>query len=783
MFKAISEALVKSSDALFRSSRDPELNGNLVLIGEKAFPRNHYPLMWTDIPEDLKISPYSDGRLLNGWAPAELCFDDMTESRVVRVAQLAGRKALKLTAILAAGVSLIAFPFIADTISMLPDFPTWALSSNAIGALAMWSLQAAAATIWTCGILAINYGWPLALLLPVFWWNGVVTGMQRLWDSVSRFKKLPTVDYHVYHESEAQDRHEFHDDYERFVLDVVTRLKGVPVFAVGVATGLMAARNVRGAPRRGTMMGIDLEQLRRHMIALGDTGTGKTRRFLMAMFRQVVINGFTKMGRKIGAYVTDGKGVLASQLLADCKTRMDDVRVIGLGKDDFGVDLLQGMTPEEVRDTMRKVVIQMSGSRAQGEAIWTEMPTLILYHTTRLARAMEVDENVTNDFLKDYGARPYSLYGIYKLVTNEKYLAKVMLAVGALYSDAQAQRTPDQQYAVKEGFDACAELFTTYINMPQETKMSFVANIHTVLGKTYDGNVGVKERFFCGTYDPKKTTTVDFALDGGILMIALGAGGAGGVSGHLAAIWMKTRLMVRALRRQQEDPEAAENNLCCMIADEFQLLATVGEAADDASADSGFWNIARSTGLFLICATQNYSTLRKAVGPDNAEVIMNNMSSRVVFKTQDKATLEYYQEKLGETKLAPSTFSGVYPNYDFIDRTKGEPSPWFGNKLSELLFPSAFNPSTTPAELYDINWYYQMNAQLPVEKQENPANIKKHFDELLRKAKEEAHKFRPKLRYEDLTRGQGYAFVMVERGDSTRYDLAALEPLVKYTGG
>ncbi|MCY1555523.1 hypothetical protein D9M68_921930 [compost metagenome] len=113
----------------------------------------------------------------------------------------------------------------------------------------------------------------------------------------------------------------------------------------------------------------------------------------------------------------------------------------------------------------------------------------------------------------------------------------------------------------------------------------------------------------------------------------------------------------------------------------------------------------------------------------------------------------------------------------------GEPNPRFGNKLSELFFPSAFEPSTRPADLFDIKWYYEINAQMPVEKQENPANIKKHFDELLRKAKEEAHKFRPKLRFEDLTRGKGYAFVMVERGESTRYDFAALEPLVKYTGG
>lgn len=106
----------------------------------------------------------------------------------------AGWRALKLTAILAAGVSALAFPQFLPVIDALPAFPQWAIDTHVYGALGAWALQSAAMLVWTTATVVISNGWPLALLLPVFWGVAFVQGMQLLWDSASRNMRLPTID-------------------------------------------------------------------------------------------------------------------------------------------------------------------------------------------------------------------------------------------------------------------------------------------------------------------------------------------------------------------------------------------------------------------------------------------------------------------------------------------------------------------------------------------------------------------------------------------------------------
>ncbi len=772
MLKRISKALVKSTDVLFAGSKHPERGGSLVKLAEAKFPKDQFPAMWIDIPDDLKTSPWWFGRLPNGGDPAETCFSDISEQSVVNVAHVAGRKALKLTALLAAGVSLIAFPFIERTWSLLPSFPSWALEKGAYGALMLWTLQAVSATLWTCGSLAITYGWPLALLFPVLWWNGFVGGMNRLWNSLSWRRRLPTIDYHVYSESELMDARQSYVNYSTYVMDAVTRLKDESIFEIGTATGIMHRRNVPGAPLAGSPICIDSEQIRRHIWAEGPTGIGKTYLFIKPMFYRVVIEAKWAEGRKIGAYVTDGKGVLASQLMDVVGHRKDEVRVVGIKEGEYGVDLLAGMKPGEFRDTMQKVQAQMSAGGSNQAAFWEKLPLQILYHAARLALAVETDSHLTNAFKGLFKAKPYSLFGIYMLTINLPVLKTYM---GAVTDLADAQPT---NVLLQEAKNACQMLLAQYVNQPPETRENLSGTISALLGDTFDDGIGVAERFFYGTYPAEKCVDVEHALNGGILMVAMGAAGAGLSSGHLAAIWMKARLMNRAVRRQQEDPDAAANNWCCMIADEFQLLATVGKGADDATADSGFWNISRSTGVFLICASQNFSSLAKAVGGrDNADVILQNMSTKIIFETDTDVTADYYIKLAGETKIAPSTFEGIFTNQEHIEAKYPETGVTYGTSLAACLLPSVHETPTAQHDLIDLSWYWAANEAMPYERRESNATIIKYGKDQLRAIKDSAHKQQAALNVKDLRMGNGHAFVWVKRGKGTRFDMAKLSPL------
>lgn len=778
MLKRISRALVKSTDLLFAASRHPERSGSLVKLAEARFPKEHFPAMWIDTPDDLKVSPWWFGRLPNGGDPAEICFGDISEQSVIRVANLAGRKALKLTVLLAAGVSLLAFPYIEHTLSILPAFPGWALESGAYSALMLWTLQVVSATLWTCGSLAITYGWPLALLFPVFWWNGFVAGMNRLWNSLSWRRRLPTIDYHVYSKSELLDARQAYKKYSSFVMDAVTRLKDESIFEIGLATGLMHQRNVPGAPLAGTPICIDSDQIRRHMWAEGPTGIGKTRLFIKPMYKRVVIDGEWSEGRKIGAYVTDGKGVLGYELIEISEKRKDDVRIVGVKEGEFGVDLLKGMTPTEFKETMQKVQAQMTNGGDKQAAFWEKLPLHVLFHVACLTQAIETDANLLKAFMAKYGARPYSLYGIFCLTTDIPTLKNFVGAIPEL-ADAKEKGISAREQQLRDyGKESCPMLLSMYLNQPPETLQNLSGTVSAILGDTFRDDWGVAERFFRGTYPEEQCIDVEHALNGGILMNALGAAGRGGVSGHLASIWMKSRLMNKANRRQVDDPEAAKNNWCCLIADEFQLLATVGKGADDVTADSGFWNIGRSTGLFLICASQNFASLARAVGSrENADVILKNMSTKIIFETDDDTTCDYYVKLAGMTKIAPSTFEGVYPNQEYVEAEFPYSGASYGTTLGECLLPSAHSTPTGQHDLVDVSWYWKANEAMPYERQESAATIIKYERDQRQAIKDKAHQEQTALKATDLRMGDGHAFVWVKRGIGTRFDIAKLSPL------
>lgn len=177
-------------------------------------------------------------------------------------------------------------------------------------------------------------------------------------------------------------------------------------------------------------------------------------------------------------------------------------------------------------------------------------------------------------------------------------------------------------------------------------------------------------------------TDVDYALNGGILAVAVGEAEWGTV-GQVVAVWLKTRLYIAARKRQIADPEAAKRQSVALLVDEFQMLATKGGSESDAE----FFNIARSTGVFMVAATQGIPSLQKRLGEKHTQDLLNNLRTKLCLRIEEQETLEYFQKMTGET------LRGLVVDDDYFE-TQG---------VREIERPDVPVPALTGAEVISLS--------------------------------------------------------------------------------
>ncbi|WP_323159103.1 type IV secretory system conjugative DNA transfer family protein, partial [Pseudomonas viridiflava] len=89
-------------------------------------------------------------------------------------------------------------------------------------------------------------------------------------------------------------------------------------------------------------------------------------------------------------------------------------------------------------------------------------------------------------------------------------------------------------------------------------------------------------------------------------------------------------LYIAARKRQIADPDAAKRQSVALLVDEFQMLATKGGSESDAE----FFNIARSTGVFMVAATQGVPSLQKRLGDKHTQDLLNNIRTKLCLRIE-----------------------------------------------------------------------------------------------------------------------------------------------------
>jgi hypothetical protein len=363
-----------------------------------------------------------------------------------------------------------------------------------------------------------------------------------------------------------------------------------PFLEFATSTGLLAQRRDPLAPsEKGLPVGLTVYDLSRHLMALGASGTGKTRGVLRPMVSQWIRED---MG---GSLSVDGKGALPLEFV-----NIPGFTLISPKRGKFNP--IAGMGPDAVADVLADVFSDSD----KGEPIWRDSARLML-------RMASIALHASPDLA-------FTIPALLRFCVAEHQ--------ERLHSLLSLKDSPDSRIQA-----ALAYWAVELPEMPEKTRGSIVNIVRTWLG-----NIVLHEKLgpWCDTDEPGWQVENVLRGEKAGLLLPESEYGIGGVA--ISALTMRRvydAVKLRGDRWQEQDGQQA----VLMCADEVQNLLT--------KADLETVPVARSLGLYLLSATQNVDGLYKRLEKDGALQMLGNYSSLVVLPPKTKDSNEYVEERVG----------------------------------------------------------------------------------------------------------------------------------------
>ena len=808
---AFVRALASFSQIGLFASRD-ELERSLVggerrKVSEALWPEGAHPDLYRAVPDDLIRPPYDDGRLIGGARLTWLADRHMTEAAIRSAVRVALTMAVLAFVVLTVWHFFGMYEVIKQVVAELKGggvpveqwpgqqtpskVPTgWVVSAGFVVGFQAFlrALGDLATFVPGTALVCLGLGL-LAMLMLLHSWHRVKSAPYE-WQSK---------DADVRWAYRTETRNLIRKTYRQQVLQATEYLRDLPCFLVGRACGILRARGDLAAPMIGQPLRLDQEALFQHLLVFGGTGEGKTTALLKPLIRQLL------QQKEYGMYVCDAKGVLWNDVAAVARQERPSAEliVIGTGPNQFGVDVLAGLTPTQVAGTLRSVMTQLAGGHGSSDSFWPDMAANVLRNVLSIARAYSLTEHG-----KAAAARtaisPYSLWWAYQAVLRVDVLNEALGQVRDWVNKAREQlqspatsaadreqlRALAAQISTSEVYDSMAYLESTWRDMAKDTKSGIVANLTQLL----DGFAGapvLRERFACGP--SARSISIAEALRGKIVLNALSSI-EDGLPARIVTVLLKTNLYREARRREAAYRQGAiktkpQDQPCMVVMDEVQEIVT----ADVASglSDATFWNVARSTGVAGIFATQTVAGLYQAIGREAAGNFMQQARSKVFFRTEDRETVEYacwcagkfernrvYDDGHRESVEYRALIDGWDPfaPVDEEETIQGGPRQFF-RSARDLLSPERVGVSTAQAASA-----YAVDARFVAGAGEAPAQVHAiqaaawRAEDLEREYRKFGNDVADAVTPADLLHmGRWHAFAQVQRAGAVRQDIITVE--------
>jgi hypothetical protein len=631
-----------------RFSRDPLAKGERRRVAEMYWPPEQYPTLYMSVPADMRRPLYEDGRWIGG-VPMAWGVDRVFSAGVLagcwRSSVAAGASAavglLVLTAIIWYWQGSAAADLGTLGLSRLPAAgDVWPGEAQQVvsGWWVFWVQAAAVASKTIVGLPSALIAAALSALLIAI--AGTLIFSRRVIADLGRDYITPTKDSMVRWRTRAEYRTNAYRAYSKSVMLATTFLatsRMDNLIEVGTATGTLRVRGDLTAPMPGQPVCLDGEAATQGTVCLGATGEGKTMAIIKgyARARLAVQPGYPTCG----ALIMDGKGVLYKDLtrLVQQIGRGDDIVTIGPGKNDYGVDLLAGLSPSIVAGTLKSVLAQMGGGGSK-DSFWPDMAAELIRNVATVAQAFEATPEGREE-AKKTGIRPFSIWSIYRGCIEPGVTERWIEACQKIYAPGGREANEFWPLIDTPEYRASAMYLTTaWKEMAEATRTGIIANVTQLLGPL-QGQDAVRKKFCIG--GGEKRITIDAVLDGKIVMSTLSTV-EHGVPARIVMIFLRTLLHRAArIREGKFGKDHCQSKPAVEILDEAQEILVADKGGNNGLDDASFWAVSRSTGLSILACTQTVVGLENSLGKDQAANFLLQMRNKIFLRTEDKSTIDY----------------------------------------------------------------------------------------------------------------------------------------------
>ena len=425
---------------------------------------------------------------------------------------------------------------------------------------------------------------------------------------------------------------------------------------IGTSTGeLLERRGHKGGLPSGTPVVLSPEDCAKNIIAFGGIGSGKTSRFINPLMLQL-------MEQNAGALVLDIKTDFQREVAAITAHVGREYKTVGDGG--MTLNLLRGTTPELAASFLKSCFLAQGTGDSQ---IWADLATEHCRNCLTLLKLAGGD---------------YSLAGLYGIAIDDKARRALVEQTDAAFDD-MSDRDQRLQSAV-------VRYFMTWDGYDERQKSSVMVNVNSVL--TPFSHPDLVDAFSTGSEQGEADLT-ELINDGAVFLVNLPQTKFGKEGARYAYLLIKLRFFNMMRERRTRD-DWNQTRPVAFVCDEYQSIV-------DSVSDTDFWDKSRSSKTIGIVSMQGVASLTQALNGNHkaAEAILQNFRQRVVFRTEDEATLRHVQHLLGQIDVVLTSSGESYSeSVSWTGLGMGGRQPTQSQSISE-----SENASMTRQDLFSAN--------------------------------------------------------------------------------
>ena len=405
---------------------------------------------------------------------------------------------------------------------------------------------------------------------------------------------------------------------------------------IGQSTGQLSANGDNNGIYANQLIWLNKQEICMNTIVFGGIGAGKTTRCMQPILQQVMCYD------DVGGLIFDIKSDFTKAVDLYAKLVNREVIHIGISDTSRGINLIKGLTPEQVSSYLMSAIALNGG--VGHDPFWAQAGIDLCRNTLNFLFYI--------DKYKD--DKCYTLGEMYNYIFAKSSQIGRNAQIKEICEELEEKADNDDKEAETDLriIEATKDYFSdVYESMETKMQQSIRSVITPILQPFITpaimdafSNDGTEEK---PAYDLRGVTAGDIV----VVDLPLSKWGIGG-----KVIYTIIKLRFFNYLQERQFDKTKPQNLCMFMCDEYQeiISASKGAGLDDKS----FWDKSRSSGCFGIISTQSVNALKSVI--DNEAItktILANFRQKICFRTEDKDTIDIFKDALGQVEKVRVTRS------------------------------------------------------------------------------------------------------------------------------